>query len=112
MERVAESAVESAEPEPGVHLKLLAGGEKMNVQHFHIDPGATVPEHSHPHEQSGYITSGVAVFLVGDEEIQVETGDSYSIPGGEPHALENRGDEPVRGVDVFSPPRENPTWGE
>jgi len=112
MERISESEIEAAEPEDGVHLKLLAGGEKMNVQHFHIEPGATVPEHSHPHEQAGYITGGVGVFLVGDEEVQVEPGDSYSIPGGEPHGLENRGDEPVRGVDIFSPPRENPNWEE
>ncbi|MFB6082375.1 MAG: cupin domain-containing protein [Halanaeroarchaeum sp.] len=112
MERIGESEIEAAEPVDGVHLKLLAGGERMNVQHFHIEPGATVPEHSHPHEQSGYITSGVGVFLVGGEEIQVEAGDSYSIPGDEPHGLENRGDEPVRGVDIFSPPRENPSWEE
>lgn len=110
MERVNESEIEAAEPEAGAHLKLLAGGERMNVQHFEIEAGATVPEHSHPHEQAGYIESGEAVFLVDGEEIPVEAGDAYSIPGGEPHALENRGDEPIVGVDVFSPPRENPSW--
>jgi quercetin dioxygenase-like cupin family protein len=110
MERVNESEIESAEPVDGAHLKLLAGGEAMNVQHFSIEAGATVPEHSHPHEQGGYIVSGEAVFLVDGEEIPVGPGDSYSIPGGEPHGLENRGDEPVVGVDIFSPPRENPNW--
>ncbi|AKH98393.1 cupin domain-containing protein [Halanaeroarchaeum sulfurireducens] len=112
MERVSESDVEAAEPVPGAHLKLLAGDEAMNVQHFEIAAGATVPEHSHPHEQAGYITSGEAVFLVDGEEIHVQAGDAYSIPGGEPHGLENRGEEPVVGVDIFSPPRENPDWEE
>ncbi|MFB6124800.1 MAG: cupin domain-containing protein [Halanaeroarchaeum sp.] len=112
MERVGESDIDAAEPEPGVHLKLLAGGEKMNVQHFHIEPGAVVPEHSHPHEQAGYITQGAGVFTVDGEEIGVSAGDSYSIPGGEPHGLEVVSDEAVRGVDIFSPPRENPNWEE
>ncbi|MFB6132247.1 MAG: cupin domain-containing protein [Halanaeroarchaeum sp.] len=112
MERVSASDVASAEPETGVHLKLLAGAAAMNVQHFHIEAGATVPEHSHPHEQTGYVVSGEAVFVADGEEISVGPGDSYAIPGGEPHGLENRGDEPVVGVDIFSPPRENPSWEE
>lgn len=112
MERVPTEAVESTEAVDGVHLSILAGGEQMNVQHFDIEPGATVPEHSHHHEQAGLITQGTLTFLVDGEEIAVSEGDSYSIPGDEPHAAENRGDVPVKGVDIFSPPRENPDWQE
>ncbi|WP_158055681.1 cupin domain-containing protein [Halorussus halophilus] len=112
MERVPTEAVESTEAVEGVHLSMLAGGEQMNVQHFFIEPGATVPEHSHHHEQAGLITQGTLTFLVDGEEIDVGEGDSYSIPGDEPHAAENRGDVPVKGVDIFSPPRENPDWQE
>ncbi|MFB6133848.1 MAG: cupin domain-containing protein [Halanaeroarchaeum sp.] len=112
METVSEADVEAAEPIDGVFLRLLAGGEEMNVQHFHIEPGASVPEHSHPHEQGGFITQGAGRFQVDGDEITVEAGDSYSIPGGEPHAVENRGDEPLRGIDIFSPPRENPDWAD
>ena len=110
MERVPTDAVDSTEAVEGVHLSILAGGEAMNVQHFVIEPGATVPEHSHHHEQAGYITQGTLTFLVDGEEIEVDADDSYSIPGDEPHAAENRGDVPVTGVDIFSPPRENPDW--
>ncbi|WP_276298989.1 cupin domain-containing protein [Halorussus lipolyticus] len=110
MEVVPTDAEESTEAVEGVHLSLLAGAEKMNVQHFDIEPGAEVPEHSHDNEQTGYITQGTLTFIVDGEDIDVSAGDSYAIPGGEPHAAENRGDERVEGVDIFSPPRENPDW--
>ena len=111
MERVSLSDVDAAEAVGGVHLSQLAAGTEMSVQHFRIEPGATVPEHSHPHEQTGYLTAGTLTFLVDGEEQPVSAGDSYAIPGDEPHGAENRGDEVVEGVDIFSPPRLNPDWG-
>lgn len=42
----------------------------------------------------------------------VEAGDTYVIPGSEPHAARNDGDEEVVGYDIFSPPRANPDWQE
>jgi quercetin dioxygenase-like cupin family protein len=112
MERVSLSASETVEAVEGVYLTQLAATDSMSVQHFHIEPGATVPEHSHPHEQSGWVYEGSLVFLVDGEEVLVSDGDSYGIPGGEPHAAENRADVAVKGVDIFSPPRLNPDWKE
>ncbi|RKD93275.1 cupin domain-containing protein [Halopiger aswanensis] len=110
MERTSLSDLEIAEAADGVHLALMAGTESMNVQHFEIEAGATVEEHSHPHEQTGFIYEGELTFLTDGEELTCGPGDSYAIPGDQPHAAENRGDKPVRGVDIFSPPRENPSW--
>ena len=110
MEIVPDSTVEATEAVPGAHLKLLAGGERMNVQHFRIDPGASVPEHSHPHEQAGYILEGSLTFFVDGETRVAEAGDSYVLAGGEEHGAENRGDVPVVGLDIFSPPRDDPDW--
>jgi len=111
MERVSLADRDPTEAVDGVDLAVLAGGDEMNVQHFEIEPGATVPAHSHPHEQTGFLVEGTLTFVLEDgEEVVVEPDDSYAIPGGETHAAENRGDETVRGVDVFSPPRENPDW--
>lgn len=90
----------------GVQNTNLAEGDHMNVLQFEIEAGASVPEHDHPHEQVGYIVAGRATFVTADEVETLEPGDAYAIPGGEPHSLENRGDEPVVGVDVFSPPRD------
>lgn len=112
MERVPLSERETFEVMDGVHLTQLATGEGMSVQHFRIEPGAVVPEHEHAHEQAGWVESGEGVFMIGGEELHVEEGDSYTIPGGEPHAVEVRGDEALVGVDIFHPPREAPDWGE
>jgi quercetin dioxygenase-like cupin family protein len=112
MERVPLAETDATEAVAGVHLAQLAAGSETSVQHFRIDPGAVVPEHSHPHEQAGYITAGELTFLVDGEELVVSPGDSYVIPGDEPHGAENRGDVAVEGVDIFSPPRTNPDWGD
>jgi len=112
METVQHSARETVEAVDGVHLTQLAVGAEMSVQHFHIEPGATVPEHSHHHEQVGYVSGGTCVFLVDGAEHVVGPGDSYRIPGDEPHAVENRSEEPVDGIDVFAPPRADPDWME
>ena len=113
MEIVSGEAEPSTEAVAGVHLTQLAVGERMSVQHFRIEPGATVPLHDHPHEQSGVLWQGTLTFVLEDgAEHEVTAGDGYDLAGGEPHAAENRGDEVVLGVDVFSPPRANPDWLE
>ena len=100
----------SAEAVDNVFLTQLIAGDAMSVQHFRIEPGAVVPEHSHPHEQVGYLLQGELTFITDDGEHVVQTGDSYALAGDETHAAENRGDETVVGIDVFSPPRVNPDW--
>ncbi|RBI63688.1 cupin domain-containing protein [halophilic archaeon] len=110
MDSTALSDRGATEAVDGVFLTQLAAGERMSVQHFHIEPGATVPEHSHRHEQAGFVYASALTFLVDGEEFVIEENDSYSVPGGEPHAAENRTDDPVRGIDVFSPPRTDPDW--
>jgi quercetin dioxygenase-like cupin family protein len=125
MERIARDDAAPVEAVDRVHLSQLAAGDRMSVQGFEVEPGAVVPRHSHDHEQVGVVVEGVLVFVVdgtgedgegadgtGVEEIRCGPGDTYAIPGGEPHAAENRGDETVVGYDVFSPPRLDPDWAE
>ncbi|WP_096389057.1 cupin domain-containing protein [Halopenitus persicus] len=110
MEIVTDADVEATEAADGVHLTQEAAGEHTSVQGFTIEPGATVPEHRHDHEQAGVVTAGTLTFLIAGEERPVSAGESYVIPGDEPHAAVNRGDVPVEGYDVFSPPRLDPDW--
>ena len=112
MDVVPDADVEAVEAVDGVFLTQGAVGEDTSIQRFEIEPGATVPEHDHPHEQIGMITAGAVTFVVDGAERVVEAGDTYVIPGGEPHAAANRGEEPVVGYDIFSPPRANPDWEE
>lgn len=96
----------------GVHLTQLAAGDRMSIQFFEIGPGAVVNEHDHHHAQLGYLVSGSLTFIAAGEAFDIEPGDSYAIPGDEPHAAENRGDESAVGIEIFSPPRPNPPWTE
>jgi len=113
MDVVSPADRDSTEAVDGVRLSLLAGGDRMNLQRFEIEPGAVVPEHSHPHEQTGLIVEGTLTFVLADgTERTVGPGETYALAGGEAHSAENRDDEPVVGVDVFSPPRTDPDWRE
>lgn len=110
MQGVPHAAGDTVKVADGVHLTALAAGERMSLQHFHYELGATVPAHSHDHEQVGYVTGGTFTFHVDGEEFVIGPGDSYAIPAEQRHRAENRSSEPVRGVDVFSPPRDRPVW--
>ena len=110
MDVVSRNDSDSSEVLDGVELAQLAAGERMSVQYFDIEPGAVVGDHSHEHEQAGYLIGGCIVFTVEGEEYSVEAGDSYVIPAEAVHAAENPGDEPAVGVELFSPPRPNPPW--
>lgn len=112
MERVSVSDNESSEAVEGCHLTQLAAGEQTSIQFFEFDPESTVPEHSHHHEQTGFIIEGELTFFRGDDETVVGPGESFTIPPEEPHGAENRGDVHVRGLEVFSPPRTEPDWAE
>jgi quercetin dioxygenase-like cupin family protein len=113
MEITRTGASETVEVEPGVHLTQLAVGTECSVQHVRIEPGGAVPEHSHPHEQVGFVYEGELTFPFEEgEAITVGPGDSYWLEGEEVHAAENEGETTVRAIDVFSPPRPNPGWLE
>jgi len=112
MQSMAPADGETVEVVDGVYLTQLAVGEQMSIQHFHIEPGARVPEHSHEHEQAGYVVHGTFTFEVDGKEHVISPGESYVIPGDAPHAAENRADIPVDGIDVFAPPRPDPDWAE
>ena len=112
MECVGLSEQETVEAVENVHLAQLATGERTSIQSFEIEPGAIVPEHSHHHEQTGFVYEGDLTFILDDDVVVVGPGDSFTISGDEPHAAENRGDGVVRGVDIFAPPRPDPDWAE
>lgn len=112
MDIITGDDVESVEAVEGVHLTQGAAGENASIQQFYFEPGAEVPEHDHPHEQIGTVTRGTLTLVSADEERTVQEGDTFVIPGGEPHAAINEGSVPAEGFDVFSPPRPNPDWGQ
>lgn len=110
MDSVALSDGDIVEVTDGVFLAQLAAGERMSIQHYHFVPDATVPEHSHEHEQVGFVYSGALTLVVDGEEFVIEEGDSYAVLSDEVHSAENRTDRAVRGIDIFGPPRREVPW--
>lgn len=89
----------------GVSLDSLAVGEKSMVCKMNYVVGNFATEHTHPHEQSGYVISGKYRMTVEDEEYELNPGDSYAVPGNVRHSfLVIEGGEVI---DVFTPPRED-----
>ena len=93
------------EPTHGVRLKTLVHGAKTLLSEFRLEGGRSLPSHSHPHEQTGYVVSGRLRLIIGDQNFDAEPGDSWCIPGDMVHAAEILQDSVV--VEVFSPVRED-----
>ena len=90
---------------PGVTM-LAAEAEKMTLSIVEMEPHAVIPEHSHPHEQVGYMVEGEFDFIIGGTSYRVTPGQIWRIPGGVPHKV-IAGPRYCRAVDVFYPVRED-----
>jgi quercetin dioxygenase-like cupin family protein len=89
----------------GVRLKTLVHGERTMLCEFRFVKGAVVPEHKHPHEQTGCVVSGSLKFVVNGEISIATPGDSWNLPAGIPHGAEALEESVV--IEVFAPPRED-----
>jgi quercetin dioxygenase-like cupin family protein len=89
---------------PGVTIATSCG-EKMMISMVDLEPYAVVEWHSHPHEQCGMIVKGRAIFFIGDEQKELQTGDVYFMPGNVRHKVTAL-DQPVQAIDIFTPVRE------
>jgi quercetin dioxygenase-like cupin family protein len=89
----------------GVSARPLFGeGAMINLIEF--EPGATVPLHSHPHEQLGLVLRGMQALVVDGEPHELGPMDGYVIPGGVEHSA-YCGPDGALVVDVFQPVRED-----
>lgn len=105
-------SVESIEPKSpgeGVEMRIIAG-KNMTLVFFSLAPGATVPEHSHPHEQIGTVVKGAIELTLAGKKKVVAAGDAYHIPGGAVHSGHNL-DAAAEIIEVFSPARQDLTGG-
>lgn len=89
---------------PGVVRRTLSSGDRTTLIEVTMAQGAAVPDHTHPHEQVGYVASGRVRFAIDGEERELRAGDSYLVPGDASHAVTAL--EPSLCIDIFSPVRE------
>ncbi len=78
----------------------------MTLVRFDMEPGAFIPPHSHPHEQSGVCVEGGGVLTSGGRSVEVKAGMAWVIPGGEEHSF-RAGERGAVIYEAFSPPRED-----
>jgi quercetin dioxygenase-like cupin family protein len=88
----------------GVTRRTLNSGDRTTLAEITLAKGSVVPMHTHPHEQIGYVVSGRVIFEINGEKRELGAGDSYLIPGGEPHEVHTLEDAIC--IDIFSPVRE------
>jgi quercetin dioxygenase-like cupin family protein len=89
----------------GIELKNLTHGSKTHLTEVRLKKGALIPEHQHPHEQTGYLVSGRLRFFSGDEEAIAGPGDSWTFEGGRKHGAEALEETVV--IECFSPVRDD-----
>jgi unsaturated pyranuronate lyase len=83
---------------------LFGEGAMVNLVRF--EPGATVPEHSHPHEQLGLVLEGMQALVVDGVAHELGPLEAYVLPGGVEHSA-YCGPEGALVLDVFTPVRED-----
>lgn len=89
---------------PGFHGRFVHSAT-MTFALWDIDAGATLPEHSHPHEQVVHLHEGQLELMVEGERIVAGPGSVVAIP---PNAIHSgRALASCRVLDVFCPVRED-----
>lgn len=89
----------------GVFRKTLVHGERTLMTEFRLLKGHTLPKHSHPHEQTGYLVSGHIVLTVDGTPYDMRPGDSWIVLPDLEHSAQVIEDSVA--VEVFSPVRED-----
>ena len=84
----------------------LAWGEKIMLSFVKLNPNATFPSHSHPHEQMGFVLSGKLEVTIGNKSKLLKEGDVFLVPSGVEHGVKNLKSE-TQVLEIFSPPRED-----
>ncbi len=88
---------------PGIKIKTLVHGEKSLMTKFLMESGSSLPKHSHPYEQTGYLLSGRIKLSIGEDTFEVKPGDSWCIDSGMTHSAEILEDSSA--LEIFNPPR-------
>src|SRR3954449_4181041 len=81
------------------------GGAFALVEHDLAPRELGSPVHTHEREDEiSHVTSGRLGVQIGDQVLEAGPGDTVVKPRGVPHAFWNPGDEPVRFLELITPP--------
>ena len=95
---------EEKEMVPGFFVKFVHTAN-MTFAYWRIEEGASLPNHSHPHEQVANIIEGKMEFNLNGEIQIISPGDIVTIPPNVLHS--GKAITECRIIDVFHPARED-----
>ncbi len=102
-------ALEAIAPPDGSSVREIArpgaGASKQSLAKAVVDPGGHTVEHLHRETEEIYLfVGGAGRMRIGDEEVEVGSGQAVVIPPGTAHKLWNPGPEPLVLFCCCSPP--------
>lgn len=92
-------------PLPGILQKTLVFGDKTLMTEFILTKGSTLPLHTHPYEQTGYLVKGNIRLKIDGKEFDAHPGDSWNIQVNIEHGAQIAEDSVA--IEVFSPARKD-----
>lgn len=95
--------VEEKEIVPGFFARFVHS-ENMTFAYWRVEAGASLPEHTHPHEQVFNITDGEFQLTIEGETRIMVPGEMAIIPGNAPHT--GKAITACKLIDVFHPIRQ------
>jgi len=96
--------IQEREIVPGYRARFIHS-ENMTLAYWDVEPGASLPEHSHPHEQIANVLEGRFELTVDGESRILEPGQVAVIPSDAPHS--GRAITACRLIDAFYPCRDD-----
>jgi quercetin dioxygenase-like cupin family protein len=89
---------------PGCHVRFIHS-ERMSFAYWHFDPDATIPPHSHPHEQVGTMIEGELEVTIDGVTRHLTPGCVLVVPSNSMHSV--RALSRCYVIDAFCPVRED-----
>ena len=107
MKWIADASEETPVRTPdGADRRVLSHGGNIMLVQFNFDAGIKSWEHSHPHEQIGYVVSGeIEFYMEGSQPVHLLAGGSYFVPSSVKHYIKTL--SPCVLIDCFTPIRED-----
>jgi len=96
-------AIDFKQKRKGVYGKIVTG-KKIQLCYIKLDY-ETITNHSHPHEQMGYILSGEVKITICEEQMICKQGDVYYVPSNTQHEFRVLSRSGVEYIEIFSPPK-------